>query len=147
MAYSNWGGKVFCGDDPLQENCDVTIDQVLGRSKHYSHYLEHYIENKNKERTPTNQMYHAVVGNKSSNVLVCLYKNTITAIFDCSGSLLLSVPYDDLLEEYKEYTVGGVTVRCSWGESEIEVSFTDSSGMEWVGESGYCIGEGHEEWF
>lgn len=85
MAYSNWGGFVYCNEKPLHDHCDATPRQVLGMQPEYISYMQHFVESIGHD--PFSDMYHAVVGDAESGILICLRKSYIAAIitFDDSG--------------------------------------------------------------
>lgn len=144
MAYSNWGAKVRLDGRPMYGNCDVTPEQVMA-GKHYTHYLEHYLVGKKEEYRPNrvNEMYHAVVGDAKSTVLVCLYKYLcadIVVFVDGEPEPRVSCKSEGVQE------ISGVTIEWEQGENSIICRFADKLGRKWHGESGYMFGEGHEAW-
>lgn len=160
MAYSNWGAEVYVDGEPRHENCDATPLQVLRQEERYRHYLEHYILKPWKEgekRDPLAEMYHAVVGDAKSGLLVAIRKSypshlwTLTnegeAIQECP------LPTDDLYNDWYDsegfmLPVGDTEVEL-WPSQEPECAhcqFVDVIGRIWVAISGYLIGEGHQPW-
>jgi len=155
MAYSNWGGLVYCNDHALHGHCDATPRQVLGLQSDYIHYLQHYVEKRDKENGDLlAQMYHAVVGDEKAGVLVCLRKSYISAVilFDSNGQPDFAPHPRGWTEDYAPdsgtFQAGNITVEYNTDDAPecVEVSFTDALGRQWRGTSGYCMGEGFEDW-
>jgi len=150
MAYSNWGAEVWCDGVAMHQNCDVTVNQVLGKSERYAHYLQGLIHG----RKEFDSIHHAVVGDIQSGVLVLLYKSYSPTIYRINENGLESVDsglgdrswYD--LEDELEVMVGNIKIvayPCSDPEA-VSCFFTDAENRHWRATSGYCMGEGHQEW-
>ena len=158
MAYSNWGGEVWCNGKALPQNCDVTPKQVL-KGLHYDDYMQHYIRKRGADGEwvdleEIDNMFHAVVGDTKSGVLVALYKNAPRKIWAVdSGRGLHEVPFEwewidpdgpeDVIVNFGQVEI---SLEYCWEPSTINCSFTDGKGRKWRGLSGYCIGEGWQEW-
>ena len=155
MAYSNWGGFVYCDDHALHDHCDATPRQVFGLQSEYASYMQHFVETAGEDKpNPFTDMYHAVVGDEEAGVLVCLHKSYIGAViaFDGNGHPTLpDHPFGwtkDWEAESGTFRAGDIAIEYSSGSDPecIEVSFTDALGRQWRGRAGYCMGEGFEDW-
>jgi len=159
MAYSNYGATVYRDGKPMHENCDVTIKQVLGEEDRYKNYLMHFIR-KQEDLDFTDKMYHAVVGDGNSGVMVGLYKS-YPCVFKMSDRGLKKVDFEFELEDedifnaiieegkdHKELVVNNIIVKLTKIDKPdgIKCEFTDKEGHQWTSKSAYCYGEGHEEW-
>lgn len=154
MAYSNWGGKVWCDGVARHENCDNTPQQVLDGTT-YTHYLQHYLKDKGEKAMESIYlMYHAILGDADSGILVCLYKEFPSAVFILDGEVVSEVEdykegVDWWEEMYLARTINGIDVEWEgnpWNDERVICTFTDVKGRKWRGLSGYCIGEGYEDW-
>jgi len=126
MAYSNWGGWVWADGVLREDLCDNTPVRAVG-GEEYEAWALHFTRQHGDE--PSRQLYHAVVGDRNSGIVVCLYKSRIGAILD--SETLRPVEYEDL--------------RVVEGENNILVSFVDRLGRKWKGISGFEIGRGWED--
>lgn len=142
MAYSNWGSKVWCDSQAKHENCDVTVAQVL-EGTHYQHYIE----------ATEDTMYHGIVGDEKSGVMVCLYKAWVSKILIQTPTGLatfqISKEDEDYLDKMGHVEIdlpNGTVVFIKQSDNLICVKFVDPLDRTWQGISGYFLGEGHEEW-
>jgi len=155
MAYSNWGGKVYLDEVAKHENCDQPPNSVLYVQKAcptFWHAL--FDRHEHGENFMRNSSYHAIVGDDKSGFLVFLYKSGCSGIYEVVKApnglyMLYQVhEYFACYDEDKTVTIDGVTFVFEGLEDPetISVEFTDSLGRHWLGMSGYCIGEGHQDW-
>lgn len=153
MAYSNWGAEVWCDGNAMHQNCDVTPQMVIDNET-YVHYLQHYISTADGAINELGNMYHAVVGDKDSGVLVCLYKAYPGPIFIIKdGTALFHKPWDSDFDWHEEMEANielpngiAISLNGNFDPMRISCNFTDATGRKWSAVSGYLIGEGHRMW-
>ncbi len=144
MAYSNYGATVHCDGYPRHENCDVTMGQILGKTKFYH-------MGKDLHKTEDNDMYHAIVGDKESGIFVLLHKSSPSKILKINHKgEMVEVPFTYNWEDEwgVDVMVGDVKIELRGIEEPegVTCSFTDRNGRKWFGKSAYCYGEGHRPW-
>jgi hypothetical protein len=151
MAYSNWGAEVWCDDKPLHENCDATPMQVLGKQEPFVTYWEGFLPGPDRD-DPLRRMYHAVMGDAQSEILIALYKDDLAGLFFVASDSIekLDCPkmYTDDYEKIEGTIVDihGVEVTIDPDDNRIHASFTDHLGRKWRATSGFEYGEGHQTW-
>lgn len=156
MAYGNWGATVYCDGKPLHKNCDTTIKQVFGEDKQYPNYLFHYIL-KGTKRTYdiTREMFHAVVGDKESGVIVLLYKSYVSRVFSVVDDKFEEIDFKPRDKDWDWYDDGDIEIDVNGIKIVLDSTmdpegaiceFKDKKGRQWKAKSAYCYGEGHREW-
>lgn len=155
MAYSNWGARVHCDGAPMPECCDQNLSDILGKTPKGNMWYGILSRMENPDNFMLNSMCHAIVGDPESGILVMLYKSHCEGIYEIVNSPIgFPMLYEiegsfDCYDEDKTRSYEGIGVSFVGDDDpeSISVTFTDRKNRRWNAISGYCIGEGHEDWY
>jgi len=155
MAYSNYEGFVEVNGKELPNNIDATPKNVLSEKESYKPFLRYYLEVPEENRKQLDLMYHAVVGDKDSGVLVCLYKTYVDQIYIIKDDGSVEPVDQNILDKLGEildeiardmssrlYTIeiNGCVIKFNRSHfpSYVVCRMVDKLGRKWNAHSRYC---------
>lgn len=160
MGFNDWGAKVKRDRKAVPQNVNTCVDDVIGGDV-VLEYISHY-KNNNGDGNLEEVTWpvHAVLGDRESGLIVCLYKSSPAFIFQLRENVLTRVDYWENDKNFNWYIIknltleiDGVTVEIMIKENpgktddqKIVCRFKDIGGHIWEGVVGMGIGEGFEKW-
>ena len=142
MAYMDYGGKSVCDGVAIDAATDTTLKSYVNGIRIDDPLLE-LLAN-------TDRIYHAIIGDRESGIMVLMYKQGIAGVIDAETLEPIAVEAIDEHEDddWFQFEVNGVTVETWWEDDPYGhqvVEFLDPKKRKWEGFSGYHVGAGFED--